>query len=105
MKITRDIFLHITASCTEKHTETVCHCFGVFFCARETACGLQRDDIGSRHEWVPPTGGGRMDDLRHFPHAHRDDREFGRNDSALGPRDGGDEENGRTRGSASGQYK
>jgi hypothetical protein len=47
---------------------------------------------------VPPTDGGRMDDLRHFPHAPRDERAFGRNDSGFGPRDGGDEERGRERG-------
>ena len=29
-----------------------------------------------------------MDDLRHFPHAPRDERAFGRNDSVLGSRDG-----------------
>ena len=38
-----------------------------------------------------------MDDLRHFPHAPRDERAFGRNDSGFGPRDGGDEERGRER--------
>ncbi len=62
----------------------------------ERGC-LQRDDIGGHHEWVPPTGGGRMDDLRHFPHAPHDERAFGRSDSGFGPRDGGDEERGRER--------
>ena len=47
---------------------------------------LQRDDIGCRQEWVPPSGGGRMDDSRHFPYAPRDERAFGRNESVLGPR-------------------
>ena len=49
---------------------------------------LQRDDIGCRHEWVIPSGGGRMDILRHFPHAPRDERAFGRNAAVVGPRDG-----------------
>ncbi len=26
---------------------------------------LQRDDIGCHNDWVPPSDGGRMDDLRH----------------------------------------
>ena len=55
---------------------------------------LQRDDIGCRYERVPPTGGRRMDDWRHFPHAPRGERAFGRNDSVFGPRDGGDAERG-----------
>ena len=59
----------------------------------ERGC-LQRDDIGCHHEWVPPAGGGRMGDLRHFPHAPRDERAFGRNVSGFGPRDGGDDEKG-----------
>ena len=58
-----------------------------------TGC-LQRDDL---HEWLPHTDGGRMDDFRHFPHAPRDKRAFGRNDSGVGPRDGGDEGRGRER--------
>jgi hypothetical protein len=41
---------------------------------------LQYDDIRCRHEWAPP----RLDDLRHSPHAHGDERAFGRNDSVLG---------------------
>ena len=50
---------------------------------------LQRDDIGyHHHEWVPPSGGGSMDDLSRFPHDPRDERAFDRNeDSILGPRD------------------
>ena len=58
---------------------------------------LPRDDISCRQEWVPPSGGGRMDDWRHFHadwrdsrhflHAPLDERAFGRNESVLGPRD------------------
>ena len=47
---------------------------------------LQRDDIGWHPEWVPSSGGGRMDS-RHFLHAPRDERAFGWNESVLGPRD------------------
>jgi hypothetical protein len=50
----------------------------------ERGC-LQRDDIGCRQEWVPPSGGGRMDDSRHFPYAPRDERAFSRNESVVGP--------------------
>ena len=49
---------------------------------------LQRDDIRCRHDWGPTGGGGRMDILRHFQHAPRDERAFGRNDAVFGPRDG-----------------
>ena len=37
---------------------------------------------------MPLSGGGRMDDLRHFPNVPGDEREFSRNDSFFGPRDG-----------------
>ena len=47
---------------------------------------IQRDDIECRHDWVSPSGGGCMDDLRHFSQAprHSNERAFGRNTLSLG---------------------
>ena len=71
---------------------------------------LQRDDIGCRQEWVPPSGGGRMDDLRHFPYSTRDERAFCRNERLHGafgrdyPRDVQVRDLHDARGGASGHY-
>ncbi len=42
-------------SCTEKHTETMTHRFGVFFCER--GCNMQKDISSDFHTTSPDTRG------------------------------------------------